>query len=411
MRTRPFLLVSALAALLLVPAGVTAADPVGPAAVSPAAAFTATITAKANQKSRTVPVKVGATGVPTGKTVTGYWLSENAAPTPTAATAGWKAVPTAFAVSNVQGSHTIYVWAKVKGAISVRGSVTVTLDTVAPTATLAITTTSPTATQTINVTASADPGTGTAIAKYAIVAGTTAPTLGSAWTATPPTTFKVPAGNGLKTVSLFAKDLAGNISAASTQTITLTIPTPTLVLDLKKSYSKSLTVPVGVTTTDPSKTGIKGYYLSTSNSTPAYNAAGWKLVTTNFTFTGGDGTKTLYGWVKDGNNTVSAVSSDTVVIDSTVPVATLTITGSGTANPSFSIAATDANPIVGYALVLGTAAPSANDDLAWSVDSATANSVFTISSGANQTVTAFVLDAAGNVSAVTANSSKTVTKL
>jgi hypothetical protein len=145
MRTRPFVIIGALAALLLVPVGSSAAAPVqSSAAASPAAAFTATISARANQKLRAVPVKVGALNVPSGKTVLGYYLSESGAPNPTAATSGWRTLPSSFTVSAVDGPHTIYVWARVKGAVSVRGSVSITLDRVAPTASLTITTSSPT---------------------------------------------------------------------------------------------------------------------------------------------------------------------------------------------------------------------------------------------------------------------------
>lgn len=406
MRTRSFLIATALGALLVVPAGAAAQSPADAAAsaVSPAAGFTATISMRANTRTLKTPVKVGATSVPSGKRVLGWFLSENPAANPTGATPGWKAAPSAFVMAAGEGTHTIYVWARVKGAISQRGSVTTTLDQTLPTASLTINTANPAAARTISVTATADPGTGTPIARYAIVEGTTAPTLGSAWTTAAPTTFKLSAGNGAKTVSLFAKDAAGNISAASTKSITLTIPTPTVVIDLKKAYSNSLTVPVGVTKTDPSNTGLM-YWLSTSSATPAVGATGWKLVPTNYKFAAGDGTKTLYGWVKDGNNTLSAVSSDTVVIDQTAPTATLTVTG----GPTLSLAGSDGGSgLDGWVLVTGTVAPDVNDDV-WSATSADALAAYSIPTGTN-TVTLFVKDRAGNVSAVNASSSKSVTK-
>jgi hypothetical protein len=98
-----------------------------------------------------------------------------------------------------------------------------------------------------------------------------------------------------------------------------------------------------------------------------------------------------------------------VVIDTALPVATLAVTGSGSASPSFTITGTDANPISGYALVIGTTAPDLNDDLAWYNDSASANAAFNMNSGTS-TITGFVKDAAGNISAVSPSNSKSVTK-
>jgi hypothetical protein len=239
--------------------------------------------------------------------------------------------------------------------------------------------------------------------------GTTPPTLGSSWTVAPPTSFKVSVGNGLKTVSLFARDVSGNVSAASTQTITLTTPTPTVVIDLKRTWSRSLSVPVGVSTTDPSHTGITGDHLSASSARPTAGQAGWKLVPTSFTFSGADGLKTLYGWVKDGNNTVSDVSSDPVTIDTTRPTCTITVSGSGTPTPSVTVAGADnGSGIAGYALVIGTDVLAANDDLAWHDIAAGAAAALCLSAG-TVTVTGFVMDNAGNIWTVDAGSSQSVT--
>ena len=46
-----------------------------------------------------------------------------------------------------------------------------------------------------------------------------------------------------------------------------------------------------------------------------------------------DGIKTVYGWVKDNNGSVSAVSSDTVRLDTTAPTATITASGASASTP------------------------------------------------------------------------------
>jgi hypothetical protein len=308
-----------------------------------------------------------------------------------------------------QGTKTVYAWVKDNNnTVSAVSSAATSWDDVAPSASLTIGTPSPATTPLISVTASGNDLGGSPIAKYALVSGTAAPTLSSVWKDVAPTSYTLPAGNGLKTISLFVKDAAGNVSAANTKTITLTVGAPTLTLNIVPAVSKSLTVSISTHATDPSGTGIKGYYLSTSSSTPLVSASGWKASATTFVFPAGDGTRTLYGWVKDGNKTVSAVSSDTLVIDQTAPVATLTVTGNNTAGVSVTISGTDGGSgITGYAIVYGTTPPTASDPLAWSALAADAGTIFTanlLSPTSSQTISGFVKDAAGNVSAANSKS-------
>jgi len=599
MRTTKLVAVSAMAALLLLPIGTAARSPRHQAeAASPATVFTATVSTKVSTKALTTNVKVGATSVPSGKSVTGYFLSENPTANPTGTTTGWKVLPTTFKLDDLDGSHTIYVWAKTKTSVSARGqavtlldrvlptvstfgvtptttttrsvpvtftstdpgaaasgvlkyavvngttipttsstawkdvtptsvqlsagngiktvsafvrdragnvsaavsdtvtlavpgpsvdltmpayarsttvaisldatdganvgiagyivkesstppvasatgwkikpstfvlssgqgaktvyawvkdsngtvsgsdSATTILDTTAPTATLTITTVAPATRRTINLSAVGNAGGGSPIVQYALVNGTGAPG-GADWKNAPPTTFQLSAGNATKTVSLYVKDAAGNVSVATSKTIVMTIPAPTLTLNVVPANTKNLKVNIAVDTSDPGATGLAGYYLSSTNSTPTATQSGWKSVTTNFDLTGPDGVKTVYGWVKDNNGSVSAVSSDTVRLDTTVPAATITVSNNATVNVSVAITAaadTGGSGVVGYALVIGTTPPDVSDALAWSGTMAGA----TVNLGvAVQTVTGFVKDAAGNVSGVNVNSSRSVDK-
>jgi hypothetical protein len=175
-------LAAILLAATLFPAKSLATIAATPADVSPAAAFQATIATKANWKTRKISITVKAQNVPSGQSVTGYFVTENAGANPTGATTGWKILPTAFTLKDTEGPHTVYVWAKTKKQVSLRGSVSTLLDRVAPTVTgfdvMPTTTTS----QTVAVTFSAsDPGgaNSSGIARYAVVNGTTMPTQGS----------------------------------------------------------------------------------------------------------------------------------------------------------------------------------------------------------------------------------------
>src|SRR4051794_21375024 len=116
MRSSRLVISGAMSALLLVPVGVAARGP-EVAAVSPAAGFTATISSRVNYGKRSVPVTVNVQNLPSGKSVTGYFLSENPAADPAPSATGWKYQPTAFTLSDADGLHTIYAWAKYTGGV------------------------------------------------------------------------------------------------------------------------------------------------------------------------------------------------------------------------------------------------------------------------------------------------------
>jgi hypothetical protein len=364
-------------------------------------------------KNQTVSVDLNPTDG-AGAGIAGYILKESPTPVPAASSTAWLTKPTSFKLSAGQGSKTVYAWVKDNaGNVSVADSATTLWDATAPTASLAITTTSPTSSPDINVTASGNAGGGSPIAKYALVAGTAAPTLASAWKDAAPTTFELTGALGVKTISLFVKDAAGNVSAPSTKTITFSPALPTVTIDIVPTATNKLTVPVAVHTTKPSGAAITGYFLSTSNTAPTPSTAGWKLVTTSHTFPAGDGTKTLYGWVKDANNMVSATSSDTVRIDQTAPVATVTVTNNNSASVAVTVAGSDANSgtITGYALTLVNVQPDPTDTLAWYATSTDAWNALSGSISGTKTVYGWVRDNAKNASVtVTNTSSKSVTK-
>ncbi len=87
---------------------------------------------------------------------------------------------------------------------------------------------------------------------------------------------------------------------------------PTVSLTLPP-FTNSRTVTATFATTDLDDAGIVGWCLSESESNPPPDA--WKdTKPLSFTLTAGDGTRSIYAWVRDGNGTVSASDEATTAI-------------------------------------------------------------------------------------------------
>ena len=171
---------------------------------------------------------------------------------------------------------------------------------------------------------------------------------------------------------------------------------PTVSLTLPP-FTNSRTVTATFATTDLDDAGIVGWCLSESESNPPPDA--WKdTKPLSFTLTAGDGTRSIYAWVRDGNGTVSASDEATTVLDTVKPTASLTAPAtSSTRAIAVTVGGSDAggSGVSAYAIVEGTTAPGSGNS-AWK---ATAPTQFTLSTGnGDKTVSAFTRDAAGNVS-------------
>jgi hypothetical protein len=134
-------------------------------------------------------------------------------------------------------------------------------------------------------------------------------------------------------VQVSALDSSGNESTCSNEASgpavadgpDTTAPTGTVLINENATYSAWTAATLNLAATDA--IGVTSRYVSTSATTPAAGAAGWVAVTaaTNFsanvpfTLPTGDGTKTVYAWYKDAAGNVSARSSDTILLDQTVP--------------------------------------------------------------------------------------------
>ena len=174
------------------------------------------------------------------KAVTGYLVTESATKPASTAT-GWSATaPATYTVTGTvpQGAATnvtLYGWAKdAAGNVSagVSDVVAITLpDTTKPVVgTFTVPATATTATVTVSVAATDN----VAVTGYLITESATAPAADAAgWTANAPTSYafsNLPQGLSNKTLYAWAKDAAGNVSAAKSGSVAITLSGPTLTL-------------------------------------------------------------------------------------------------------------------------------------------------------------------------------------
>jgi hypothetical protein len=284
--------------------------------------------------------------------VTGYYASESAA-TPSAGAAGWVAVTstTSYAatvpltLSAGDGTKTVYVWLKdAVGNVSAAVSDTISFDATAPiiSAVTAGSLTAGGATITWTTNEPSD-----SQVDYGLDA-----TYGNSTTLNPALVTNHSAGlSGLTPLTLYhyrvkSRDAAGNLAVGGDFTMTTTADTTAPANTTGANFINS----GAVSTAGPAVTlaiagtdaiGVTGYYASESAAAPAAGAPGWVAVasttsysaTVNFTLSAGEGTKTVYVWLKDAAGNVSAVVSDTIVLDTTPPVISnvqaVSITSSG----------------------------------------------------------------------------------
>jgi len=222
------------------------------------------------------------------------------------------------------------------------------------------------------------------------------------WSATAPEnyTFSSP---GYKTLYAWAKDAAGNVSESLNDSVTITLADttpPTVTAFEIPSTSESLEVEV-TTFTATDDTGVTGYIITESSSTPAAGSPGWSdTAPISYTFSS-PGSKTLYAWAKDAAGNVSESLNDSVTItlaDTTPPTVTafnIPSTSELLLVPITTFTATDNVGVTGYMVTESSTAPSAADE-DW-LGEAPEDYIF--SSPGSKTLYAWAKDAAGNVSA------------
>lgn len=139
--------------------------------------------------------------------------------------------------------------------------------------------------------------------------------------------FDLSTGSGTKTVYVWFRDAAGNLSDSAGDSITLNIvdstapANPSISINSGAASTTSASVTLSLSATD--NEGLTAYYVSEIATTPSVTAAGWvsasgKSYTANaaFTLNSGFGTKTVYVWFKDSAGNISTSASDSITYDS-----------------------------------------------------------------------------------------------
>src|SRR3989338_2411973 len=237
--------------------------------------------------------------------------------------------------------------------------------------------------------------------------------------------------SGTVTVTLRASDLANPANSMTTETWSFTIasggttdttaPTnPSISFGSTTTTSQLATVAISAS----DDTGVTGYYLSESSTTPSTTSSGWVSVTSttsynanvNWTLSSGNGTKTVYVWFKDAVGNISSSASATITLnqtDTTAPTSPSISINSGSssttsASVTLTLSSSDNTGVTGYYASESPITPSLTATGWTSVTSTTsysANVSFSLSSGSGtKTVYVWFKDSAGNISASSSDS-------
>ena len=280
--------------------------------------------------------------------ITGYIIS-NQSTVPDLNSSEWESITsqTQYSVSKDltvgpnDASYSFYGWMKDNaGGISATASSSIIFDrTVPSTASVIINSGDSSTTNTVvNLTISGSDNLSGITAYYASESSSAPSASATGWVSITTTnnlsstvsyTLSSPGAEGSipKTVYLWIKDAAGNISSSSSDSITLivadtTAPTnPSISINSGASTTTSLSVTLSLSASD--NVGVTGYYLSTSSSTPSSTASGWSTVTSSTSFSASDnytltirGLNNVYVWYKDAAGNVSSPVSHTIIYSS-----------------------------------------------------------------------------------------------
>ena len=298
--------------------------------------------------------------------VTAYYVSSQSA-NPTISDSNWNSVTSTArfskqvseTISAVEKSHSLYAWFR-DGAnkISVQTSASILYDSTAPTVSSVSINSgdSSTSNTVVNLTISASDSLSGITAYYASETSTDPSATATGWiditktnslSTTKSYTLSSPGqvGTFTKTVYLWVKDSAGNVSDYASDSIQLIItdqsaPTnPSITINSGASSTASSSVTLSLSALDDG--GVTGYYLSQTSSTPSSSASGWTSVTSatsysgsvSHTLTGGSGLKTVYVWFQDSAGNVSSEANDSITYYS-IPNIYCGLTNSSTAGTS-----------------------------------------------------------------------------
>ena len=227
---------------------------------------------------------------------------------------------------------------------------------------------------------------------YLVNESSTPPSASSAsWQSSVPSSYGIAMPQaGTKTLYAWVKDVAGNVSAASTATFTITLNTFTLTATKTGSGAGTITPSTGTLT--PTTTGS---LTSTGNFTSGSQLNLTATPDTGSTFmswTGCDSTTATTCTI-----TMSAAKNVTVVFKDTAAPTVATLTATPTPNslfPAVTLSATDNVKVTGYYLSETNDDPVAGSS-GWNTNAPT---YFAFTSFGTKTLYAWAKDAAGNVS-------------
>lgn len=372
-------------------------------------------TAAASVNSTTVPIQTF-TASDAGSGVAAYQITESNV-APLAGDGGWNAVaPDTYIVSGPwAGKKYLYAWAKdTVGNVSKPKKVSVLFDQTVPYITafsVAVPAPASVNSQTIPITTftAADNVGGSGIGGYLVTETSDIPLASDPnWQTTKPATY-VAVHTGAVTLYPWVKDRAGNVSTLGTgANVKIDITVPTVDNFAVTTPVNTLTVPItSFTASDPADgfgnpgSGVAGYLVTTTSTTPLATATGWSSTPQASYTASSAGTITLYAWAKDGAGNVSSAASASVLIDQVKPVVTgfsVSTPVSGTTVTILTLTATDTGGtgVAAYMVTESSVAPLA-DDGRWS---AVAPDNYVVSgpwSGA-KSLYAWAKDNVGNVS-------------
>ncbi len=311
-------------------------------------------------------VTLGFTASDAASSVTHFCAKELNAPPTSATDACWAPLVSSsapFVLSSAQGAKTVYAWFKdAAGNYTVASiSDTIGLDSVSPSLSSLQLNGGATYSKSLSViatTTASDPAPGSAVTQASFsLDGVNFPT-NTGYSAMLPFTFS--AGEGLRTLYMTVGDGAGNTSGTASATITIdtVAPTGTVSINGGASYATTPAATVTLTATDATSAVTKMCLVFTNSlvppATPAANdpcfTAFSSSVSVNL-FSITDGVRSAWAWFQDGAGNVSAVATDSIVLDTNAP-STPAVPGVGTSHRTLGLtwaASTDATSgMAGY---------------------------------------------------------------
>jgi len=169
-----------------------------------------------------------------------------------------------------------------------------------------------------------------AVTGYLLTESSVPPTTATpGWSASPPSSFTFLAPGNCY-VYAWARDAAGNISAAAFAVVDITIAAandtlPPLITSFTLPASTALTGPITLAVTD--NVGVIGYIVSENQTTPLPGDSRWSSTPpVNYIFATYGG-KTLYAWAKDAAGNISASVMATCLLMDPAQTLNTVITG------------------------------------------------------------------------------------